>query len=211
MLRGFINFFNHSERGVTLVEMMVTVSILSVTSAIIYQGFILSFEHYNKGQRKAAVVQDARGAMELMSRSIREARSFSEATTNAVTYVQYDYDSNNDSSDDTIRLSIESIGGVNRVRKDVNSALERYLTDFDDNVNSLVFEYFSTNAALDTDGDGVANASEIDAGGNDNGSLDGSELSKINYVEISLNLEKTSGGKTSDTFLATSVYLRNIR
>jgi hypothetical protein len=81
----------------------------------------------------------------------------------------------------------------------------------DDNVTILTFEYYSTSPTLDTNGDGLASTAEIDAGGNGNGVLDGTELGSIGYLKIYLTLAKTQGGGTSNQSLSTSVYLRNIR
>ena len=199
------------EQGFTLMEIMVSVGIFSIVSAMLFIAFIQSTEYYNKGQRKAAVIQQARNSMELMSRNIREASSISVASTNTITYVQYDYDSDSNNADDTVKYSVEANGGVNRIRKDVNSAFKRHLTDTVVNVNSLTFEYFSTDTNLDTNSDGLADGTEIDTWGNGDSTLNGTELGKINYVKINLTVDKTAMGETSSTDLVTSVYLRNLR
>jgi len=200
-----------TETGMTLPEIMITVAIFLSVSSILYIAFIQATNYYSQGQRKSAVIQGARGALEIMSRSLTEARYFSQVASNAVTFIQFDYDTNNDASDDTVQFYLETVAGNVRLRKNVNSALQRYITDVDENVTALTFEYYSADPTLDTNGDGLASAAEIDTGGNGNGVLDGTELSNVNYVKINLTLAKTQGGGTSSTSLSTSVYLRNLR
>jgi type IV pilus assembly protein PilW len=92
-----------SQRGFTLVEMMVAVVIMGLVLMAIYQSFISQFRSYTAQDNVSAVQVDVRTAADMIARDIRNAGFAVQTGTNPV-----DLAVNGGAGSDSIRLNLAS-------------------------------------------------------------------------------------------------------
>jgi prepilin-type N-terminal cleavage/methylation domain-containing protein len=196
------------ERGYTLMEFAVAMTVFTILMAFVTP---LMFSQIRSGlntQERIDLQQSARTGLRTMVRELRQA---------SVLYSDVDHPTGND------RLSFGvDYNGDGVISTSGGGVLERivyYLKSSDDalyrgpkynqgsplagDVDTLDFELFGSNLALDTDSDGVVEESEL----NPSGGWTASELANVTRVAISLEVaaDGTDQAYEAEAFLRNKV------
>lgn len=188
-------FLNRGEHGFTLVEMLVSISILTVIMAAMFSFLMGASEYWGSAQNSAEVTANARLGLNRMTREFKQASNVTAALTNEVSFtanfgtgaetITYGYaPGENDETGTVWRSSTTSPGQVTLIN----------------DVQSLQFTYYGSDYKCDTQiADGIITLSELEA-------CSTSPASKIARVDIDLALR--AGSDSSKTFVE-QAWLRN--
>lgn len=190
----------HDEGGMTLVEMMVAIMLLSILVATFYS-FLFGGERASRnGQEWLELNQTARLSLERLSRELREADSIAQISGASEVKFQADFDASGTFSggeyqtdigeDEKITYSFDSGTRELRIWSDQNPTPQPVAR----NVFDFSLTYFGSDPLLDCGSpplctsDGVVTAAEIDRFGNGNGVLDGNELNLISTAVVDMTV-----------------------
>lgn len=205
------------DAGVSLVEVLVAVGLFGMLGTLLL-GFALSTgEVADDVQRTAGLSEEARLAMERMTRELRQAEAVRgvalPASPGGATAITFWTDFDGDGAEDVVPTDPERLtyrwdpasGELTLTANEGSTIAET--RPMADRVSSFVLGLRSSLWELDADGNGVTTWQEVDRapGGNGNGQPDGAELTRIDLVEVSLRLRED--GHTQG--YVTEVDLRN--
>jgi prepilin-type N-terminal cleavage/methylation domain-containing protein len=198
------------ERGYTLVEFAVAMSVFLIFMSIATPFMFSQLQGALNTQERVELTQNARSAIRLMTRELRQASSI------------IDNPPEKPSGPDELSFGVDYDGnGVINAWNNSNAALEEITYYFQGDtlyrgrrvgqgvplatgVTGVDFAMFGSNLAFDTDGDGVVTATELDTNGS--GKVDGPELG--NVTRIGITVDVGDSGATAQTYQA-QVFLRN--
>jgi prepilin-type N-terminal cleavage/methylation domain-containing protein len=205
-----------NESGLTLVEVLVAIAILSVVSLGFYSVMLSGVRSSNTTESVVAISEEARLGLNRMVRDTREGDSLaSAASTSYRVRVDFNDDSayqnpnaNGDYENLTFAFVAGSGGAPGRITLNGSTLI--------DGVRAIpgqdIFTYYSSNLVEDADNNGIAEWQELDAStsvgvGNGNGVLDSGELPFITNVRYAVRVEAED---RATEFYAES-QLRNLR
>lgn len=217
---------NEREQGFTLVELLVVLALAAMVTTAMYQVMFSATRGSRAAENAIRVTEEARLGFNRMVRDTREAQSIGNATATSFE-VRIDFNGDNAISDAPIggelgsyeKLTFTFNAGAQTVTVTCCTATtpvtETLMTGVtcvlrSDNTCEPAFTFSSSRLELDTDGDGVAEPTELDqsqAVGNQNGTLDGAELASIDRVTFALRVRQ---GQAANDFYA-DAQLRNKR
>jgi len=198
------------ERGYTLVEFAVAMSVFLIFMSIATPFMFSQLQGALDTQERVEFAQNARSALRLMTRELRQASSI------------IDTPPEKPSGPNELSFGVDYDGnGVINAWSNTASALEEVTYYFDGDtlyrgrrvgqgvplatgVTGVDFVMFGSNLAFDIDGDGVVTATELDTNGS--GKVDGAELSSVTRIAITVDVGESVA--TADTYQA-QVFLRN--
>ena len=183
------------EHGFTLVEMLVSISILSVIMAGMFSFLWGASIHWSTAQNSAEVTENARLGLNRMTRELKQSYIITSASANQITF-----SANFGEGTETITYGLTpGSGGDTGVLWRSTSVSPGEVTLIND-VESMQFTYFGNDYKCDTGiADGIVTWTEIQA-------CSTSPLTKIARVDISLTLK--AGNNSSQTFVE-QAWLRN--
>jgi prepilin-type N-terminal cleavage/methylation domain-containing protein len=198
------------ERGYTLVEFAVAMSVFLIFMSIATPFMFSQLQGALDTQARVEFAQNARSAMRLMTRELRQASLI------------IDTPPEKPSGPNELSFGVDYDGnGVINAWNNTGAALEEitYYHQGDTlyrgrrvgqgvplaaGVTGVDFVMFGSNLAFDTNGDGVVTATELDTNGN--GKVDGPELGNVTRIAITVDVGESAA--TADTYEA-QVFLRN--
>lgn len=198
------------QRGYTLVEFAITMSILAIFMSIATPFLFSQLQGALDTQKRVEVQQNARTAIRLMTRELRQASTLIDSppdkpTTPDELSFGVDFDGNgvinawNNNGAPLEEITYYHSGSTlyrgRRVGQGVPLAA---------GVAEVDFTVFGSNLAFDSDSDGIVTAAELDTNGN--GDVDGSELGNVTRIAITLDMGGSGGA--AQTYGA-QVFLRN--
>jgi prepilin-type N-terminal cleavage/methylation domain-containing protein len=213
-----------TEQGFTLVEMLVAVFIFSLVTFGMYQ---LLFSATRASRFSRDVVRTSEGARLGFNRLVRDTREGSGIKSPSATSFTVEIDFDGSQTIEATPLdpvgSYESItftfnpaaGGRGTITATGGGVTEVLMDGVDcvrkaDNTCNPVFTYRASRLEYDSNSDGITSQAELDVAagvGNNNGSLDGSELGLVDTVAFAL---RVSQDRSTETFYA-QAQLRNLR
>jgi prepilin-type N-terminal cleavage/methylation domain-containing protein len=205
-----------NESGLTLVEVLVAIAILSVVSLGFYSVMLSGVRSSDTTESVVAISEEARLGLNRMVRDTREGDSLASASpTSYRVRVDFNDDSayqnpnaNGDYENLTFAFVAGSGGAPGRITLNGSTLI--------DGVRAIpgqdIFTYYSSNLVEDADNNGIAEWQELDAStsvgvGNGNGVLDSGELPFITNVRYAIRVEAQD---RATEFYAES-QLRNLR
>jgi prepilin-type N-terminal cleavage/methylation domain-containing protein len=198
------------ERGYTLVEFAVSMSVFLIFMSIATPFLFTQLQGALNTQERVELTQNARTAVRLMTRELRQASSI------------IDTPPEKPSGPDELSFGVDFDGnGVLNAWNNAGAPLEEitYYHAGDTlyrgrrvgqgvplavGVTGVAFDMFGSNLVFDANGDGVVTATELDINGN--GKVDGAELGNVTRIAITLDVGEN--GATAQTYEA-QVFLRN--
>lgn len=206
------------QRGFTLVEFMIAMLVFSITITGIYTVFIQANKAFQSGRKQVLESQNARIAIEVMAREIRQATAFS---------ADFDSLTVRDTGGNRISYFLDGPVENKKLHREVRDSFNVLVRDDvkASYIKTLAFDYFGNDFALDTNGDGIVSASEIAAYDPSGASLTAidtpGELAKVTLVNINVEVDTDRFDFNSDgvidfdgsknTIVETSVQLRNLK
>jgi prepilin-type N-terminal cleavage/methylation domain-containing protein len=199
------------ERGYTLIELSVVMSIFVIFISMATPFMFGQLNSAVRTESRVDVQQEARGALRLMVRELRQAKELYSTTEkpSGNTKLSFGVDLNSDGSINSYnanQLPLEQIsyylseGTLFRARK---QGQEQPLAS---GVSELAFTIYGSNPALDTNGDGIVTEGELDLNGN--GSWDIQELPNVTRIGIAITVEDRDARQTytAQAFLRNRTY-----
>ncbi|MGH2546369.1 MAG: PulJ/GspJ family protein [Actinomycetota bacterium] len=198
------------ERGYTLVEFAVSMSVFLIFMSIATPFMFSQLQGALDTQERVELTQNARSAIRLMTRELRQASSI------------IDTPPDKPSGPNELSFGVDYDGnGVLNAWNNAGAALEEITYYYQGDtlfrgrrvgqgvplatgVTGVDFLMFGSNLAFDTNGDGVVTAAELDTNGN--GKVDGPELGNVTRIGITVDVGE--GAATAQTYQA-QVFLRN--
>ena len=176
--------FDRDMKGLTLVELMVAVAILSLVSIAVSSLYLNSQKSYYYLQGSAQNMQEARYAIDVLSRDLRTAVSISVAGEDNVTFVG-DYDGNG-----TTETISYSRSGVNISRTIGAQAAKTIASGIVNSVSlnsEQIFKYYNQSGSITAD------------------------LAQVKLIEVEVMIDKDTGSVPSRSTQVTSrIQLRNL-
>jgi len=198
------------ERGYTLVEFAVAMSVFLIFMSIATPFMFSQLQGALDTQERVELTQNARSAIRLMTRELRQASSI------------IDTPPDKPSGPSELSFGVDYDGnGVINAWNNPAAALEEITYYFQGDtlyrgrrlgqgvplatgVTGVDFVMFGSNLAFDTDGDGVVTATELDTNGS--GKVDGPELGNVTRIGVTVDVGDSAA--TAQTYQA-QVFLRN--
>jgi len=118
-----------SERGFTLIEIVITIVITGILAYIFLNFFSLGTDSYTLIETRSDVLQDERVVLNRMTREIRQAATI---TITSATDISFTWDDTSDGINDTYRYYLSG----SNLRRTINGASDTLILD---NVSSLSF------------------------------------------------------------------------
>ena len=81
-----IDHTNPKKKGLTLVELLVTTSVLSILIFTVGYTFIIGLKLWNEGYNRSDIRTDVSQALELVSKNLRQAKSIDDLTAGSITF-----------------------------------------------------------------------------------------------------------------------------
>lgn len=188
-------FLKKQEHGFTLIEMLVSIFILSVIMAGMFSFLWGASKHWSAAQNAAEITENARLGLNRMTRELKQASNVTAAQTDEVSFTT-------DFGDGAETISYGLTPGDNGETGTVwrsTSAAAGEVTLIND-VESIEFNYYGSDYKCDTQiSDGIVTWSEMQA-------CSASPATKIARVDISLTLK--AGNGSSQNFVE-QAWLRN--
>lgn len=182
------------ENGFTLIEMLVSISILTVIMAGMFAFLFGASRHWNTGQNAADMTENARLGLNRMTREVKQASQVMTAQSDQVAF-RVNFGTYNETV--TYGFTPGTGGEPGTIWRDT-TASPGQVTLVND-VSSVQFIYYGSDYLCDSNKDGVIPFSELQA-------CSGSPMLKITRVDIVLNM--TAGGESTQTFVG-QAWLRN--
>jgi prepilin-type N-terminal cleavage/methylation domain-containing protein len=201
------------EAGYTLVELAVTMSVFLIFMSFATPVMFSAIQQGMRTEDRIDLQNAGRAALRTMTRELRQAETLYASTDkpSAKNSLSFAVDLNGDSTINSYAnsaLPLEEItyyvqsGTLYRGRKQGQGV------PLAEHVSGLQFTMFGSNPALDTDGDGVVEESELNTNGDSSGGnpiWQESELVNVTRVDMSLSLAQD---EVEQTYTA-RVFLRN--
>lgn len=213
---------SRTEAGFTLVELMVGIALFAAISVGFYQVLFAASSGASTSQSMARVSEEARLGLNRIVRDTREARILRNPTSTSYE-MEIDFDGD---GGEPVAVPSDPAGSYEFLIVSWNSfartvtlsngvTTEVLMRDVDcirraDNSCHDVFRFASSRLEYDTNGDGVASASELMAHPsltNNNGVLDARELAQVDTVRYSFRVEKD--GRSTNFY--SEAQMRNFR
>lgn len=181
------------DEGFTLVEVLVAMALFAVLGTVLLSFALGSSRVASDVSSATDVTEEARLAIERMTRELRQARGLSEATVSSgrITSMtlEVDFDGNgliDDTAVDPEVLTYSWSSSTQRLTLTANHAVTRPVLA--GGVVAADIRLRSSQWIYDGNGDGTTSWQEIDAStiGNRNGAPDGAELALIDLVSVEL-------------------------
>ncbi len=205
-------------KGFTLIELMIAMFIFTIIIGAIYLIFIQANKAFEAGRKQVRASQNARIAIEVMAREIREATAFS-ASFDSLTV--------RDTSNNRVSYYLNGSVTNQKLHRETKDAFDSTLSDEikGEYVKTLAFNYFGNDLTLDTNGDGVVSEAEIaayDSDGASSTAIDtADELEKVTLIKIHVEVDTDMFDTNNDgiididgpknSVVETSVQLRNLK
>ena len=184
------------DQGFSLIEMLVSISILTVIMAGMFSFLWGASKHWNTAQSSAGVTDNARLGLNRMTRELKQATNVTTAQTN-----QLSFRVNFGTGAETITYGFTPgyTGHPGSIWRGTSTASGQQVTLVND-VRSMQFSYYGNDYKCDTGiADGIVTWSELQA-------CSASPASKIARVDISLTL--ATGSENGQIFVE-QAWLRN--
>lgn len=187
------------DQGFTLIEMLVSISILTVIMAAMFSFLWGASKHWSTAQNAAEVTENARLGLNRMTRELKQATEVSIAETHRLSFKV-----NFGTGEETITygFTLGDTGHPGSIWRSTSTAPGQQVTLVNDVQNDgliPLFTYYGNDYKCDTDPDGIVFWSELQA-------CSASPASKIARVDISLTL--ATGSENGQTFVE-QAWLRN--
>ncbi len=184
-----------SEQGFTLVELLVSISILTVIMIGMIAFMWSASSYWRSGQSIANMTDNARLGLNRMTRELRQASIVETAQTNLLSY-KVDFGGGQEII--TYGFSAGDSGQSGYVWRSTSAVPGEQLVLVED-VDFMQFSYFGNDYKCDTNNDGITTWAELQA-------CSTTPVSKVARVDISLTLKAGEDG--SQTFVD-QAWLRN--
>lgn len=147
----------HCQKGFTMVELLVSIGILTVIMAGMFAFLWGASTHWQTGQNMADINENARLGLNRMTREIKQSSEIIEASTS-----QLQFDVNFGTYDETITYGFTPGYGSapGTVWRETSLEPGQQLTLMDD-VDSITFTYFGNDYRCDEDQNGTVTYSEV--------------------------------------------------
>lgn len=174
---GHIRSRLHRQQGFTLIEILVSLGILTVIMAAMLSFLFGTSRNWQSSQDTAEAVDNARIGLNRMTREIRQATNVTDAEPESVTFVT-DFGS----GPETITYRFEAGVGSDPGRIWRESSAAASDSVLVEQASSANFDYFGSDYRCDTSGDGIIAYSELQA-------CSGTPEAMIARVDITLHLD----------------------
>ncbi len=182
------------EHGFTLIEMLVSISILTVIMAGMFAFLFGASRHWNTSQNQADMTENARLGLNRMTREVKQANQITTAQTNQTTFTV-----NFGSGSETISYGFSAGEGGEPGTVWRDTSVSPGQVALIENVDSMQFVYYGNDYRCDSDSDGTITYSELQA-------CSGSPTADIARVDIIMTMR--AGNETGQTFVD-QAWLRN--
>jgi prepilin-type N-terminal cleavage/methylation domain-containing protein len=183
-----------SQGGFTLIEMLVSILILSVIMTAIFAFLWGASRYWQTGRDAADVTENARLGLNRMTRELKQGSLITVADTTQVSFA-VDYGD----GDETVTFGFTpGDGGAGGLVWRTSSSATQQATLID-NVDNAEFVYYGNDYRCDVNGDGRVSLEELNSCSTD-------PEAKISRVDIVLTM--SSGGSAQQTFVG-QAWLRN--
>lgn len=200
----------NDQRGFTLVEILVSISLFMLISVTFYQLIVASTRSADTTRDVIEVSEEARLGFNRIVRDTREAEKLSAPTPTSYT-VNIDFD-----DDGTNNENPNESGDFEQLTFAYDAAGKRITINGETLIKGVsassakpIFSYFSNLLEYDSDQDGQTTWQELDQStiGNKNGAIDGFEVDKLTSITFALDVK---AAKRVTQFVA-EAQLRNRR
>jgi prepilin-type N-terminal cleavage/methylation domain-containing protein len=196
------------EGGYTLIELTVVMSIFVIFMAMATPFMFGQLRGALLTESRADIQQDARTALRLMTRELRQAKELYSTTDkpSGKNKLSFGVDLNSDgqiNSYSVDSLALEQITYYVSSGKLFRGRKQGQGQPLAEGVSQLVFTIYGSNLVLDTSGDGLVSESELDLNGN--GQWDSTELANVTRVRVSITVAERGEAQT----YSAQAYLRN--
>lgn len=186
------------DQGFTLIEMLVSISILTVIMAGMFSFLWGASKHWSTAQNTAEVTENARLGLNRMTRELKQATKVTTAQTGSVPKLSFNVNFGTGAESITYGFTPGDTGHPGSMWRSTSTDPGQQVTLVND-VQSMQFTYYGNDYKCDTDPDGIVFWSELQA-------CSASPASKISRVDISLTLG--TGSENGQTFVE-QAWLRN--
>jgi prepilin-type N-terminal cleavage/methylation domain-containing protein len=176
-----------NERGFTTVELIVTMGLVGLISALAYAVYIFAYQAMKNWQDRVELENSTHLMMNAMANDFSDIKKIFYATEDEISFIKINAD--------TVRYAICE-GGLIRNGK--------YLNKKDLSIGSIQFNFFGSELSDDLNMDRVIDMNELDR--NSNRLLDGEELLDISCVQFTIKL----ASKKHSFELQSAVVIRNL-
>lgn len=183
------------EQGFTLVEMLVSILILSVIMAGMFSFLWGASAHWQTGKSTAEMTDNARQGLNRMTREIRQASNVTVAQPNQISF---SVNFGTGSEVVTYGFSPGTNGAQGLIWRSTTATPDVQVT-LVDSVQSVQFTYFGNDYKCDSDGNGNVSWAELRA-------CSTNPEAKIARVDVSLTMQ--NGKENTETF-TDQAWLRN--
>lgn len=181
-----------AESGFTMIEMLVSIMILSVIMAAVFSFLWGASRYWQSGQDTADVTENARMGLNRMTRELKQSSQVTGATSSQISF-NVDFGSGAESVTYGFTPGTDGPGYVWRTSNSGPQVVQI------NEVSNAQFVYYGNDYRCDSDGNGVVTWTELQACGT------GPE-SKISRVDIVLTMQ--AGNEPEQTFVG-QAWLRN--
>ncbi len=182
--------------GFTMIEILVTLLILSVIMAAMFTFLWAMSGYWKKGQNTADMTENARLGLNRMTRELMQAAQVTVAQAGQVSF-EVNFNDGAGWQTVTYGFTAGNQGAPGTVWR-TSSADMRQVTLIND-VSNAAFSYFGNDYKCDADNDGIVTLADINRGSC------GGNLDKVGRVDISLTM---AAGSQSQT-IADQAWIRN--
>ncbi len=158
-----------NDKGFTTVELIVTMGLVGLVSALAYAVYIFAYQGMKNWQDRVELENSAHLVMNAMANDFSDIKKIFYATEDEISFIKI--------NDDTVRYAICE-GGLIRSGK--------YLNKKDLSIGSIQFKFFGSELSDDLNMDRVIDMAELDR--NRNGLLDSEELHAISCIQFTMTL-----------------------
>lgn len=197
-----------SERGFTLIEILVVMGLLSILAVGFYTVLFSGVRAADTTEDLSTISQEARLGFNRMIRDTREARQISSMTPTSYV-VEIDYDSNGVISAAAFERVIYGFDAAGqRITISNGVTTETLMAGVTQIPGRPVFTYFSNRLEFDSNSDGVTDSAELTAAAASGATL-GPDYQNALVTDVRYAFDVTSGDRTSAFY--TQAQLRNRR
>lgn len=184
-----------SAGGFTLIEILVSMSILTVVMAAIFAFLWGASSYWRVGQNTADVTENARSGLNRMTRELKQSSNVLSASYNQVSFT-VDFGTGAETVTYGFNPGSGSVGGT--IWR--SSSIDTESAVLVDNVDSVQYDYYGNDYRCDlSPADGLVSMTELQACSAD-------PVAKIARVDITMTL--SAGGGSQQTFVG-QAWLRN--
>ncbi len=183
------------QHGFSLIELLVSISILTVIMAGIFTFLWSASTYWSSGRDSAEMTDNARTGLNRMTREIRQASSMSIAQTGRIAFVA-DFGTGPETI--TYAFAPGAAGQTGSVWRSTSAVPDQHVTLID-GISTMQFIFYGNDYRCDSDGNGVTSWAELQV-------CSTTPVAKVARVDIELTI---SAGKQGGQVFTDQAWLRN--